>query len=60
MKAHGGAGSALLGGALTKVICRSLNYKWPGLVDGAFYDSVDDVMVAVLVWAGVYYTPDPR
>jgi hypothetical protein len=55
-KAYGAGGSALIGGAIAKIIIRVVNYKWPGLLDPSMTDGIDDVAVAAMAFIGAYLT----
>lgn len=56
-KAYGAGGSAVVAGALAKILIRVVNSKWPGFLDESTTDAIDTLLVALVAFAGAYYVP---
>ena len=56
-KALAAGGSTLLAGAVTKILVRIINVKWPGFLDSDTTDSIGVIVVALLSLIATYYMP---
>jgi len=56
-KAHAGAASVVLAEAVAQIAIKILNTKWPGFVDDVTGQSIATIIVALITWASVYFTP---
>lgn len=56
-KAHAGAASVVFSEAVAQIIIRAINTKWPGWLDDITAQSVSTVVVALITWTSIYFTP---
>lgn len=56
-KSVAATGTALVGGAVAKIVLPILAHTWPWLITPATSDAIDDISVAGVVWLATYFTP---
>jgi hypothetical protein len=56
-KAVVGAGTALIGGAIAKIVLRVLTVYFPAFLDQSTIDTIDDLCTAGAVYVATYLAP---
>lgn len=59
-KAIGAGGSALIGGALAKIVIKIVSVKWPSFIDPSIADAIETVFVGGIAFIGAYIPQPPQ